>query len=100
MTMSSSSVMTQRALFVISPKALLSLGLANLCCSANLRKKSWRLIDVDRRECSRMAERGTLLVEVSSIQPDDNVTVAQTTVIGFKIADVFKLAFGHVVDGS
>lgn len=47
-----------------------------------------------------MAERGTLLVEVSSIQPDDNVTVAQTTVIGFKIADVFKLAFGHVVDGS
>lgn len=43
-----------------------------------------------------MAEKVNLLVEVSSIQPDDNVTVAQATVIGFKIADIFKLAFGHV----
>lgn len=43
-----------------------------------------------------MTEKVNLLVEVSSIQPDDNVTVAQTTVISFKIADIFKLALGHV----
>lgn len=43
-----------------------------------------------------MAEKVNSLVEVSPIQPDDNVTVAQTTVICFKIADIFKLAFGHV----
>lgn len=43
-----------------------------------------------------MAEKVNLLVEVSPIQPDNNVTVAQTTVICFKVADIFKLAFGHV----
>lgn len=34
-------------------------------------------------------------MKVSPIKPDNNVTIAQTTVIGFKIADIFKLAFGH-----
>lgn len=35
-------------------------------------------------------------MEVPPIQPDDNVAVAQTAVICFKVADIFKLAFGHV----
>lgn len=34
---SSSSSMTERALLAINPKALSSLGFANLCCSANLK---------------------------------------------------------------
>lgn len=89
--------MTQRALWVIRPNALLSLGFVNLCWSANLQQKltagCYRVVEVE--EGRYVAEKVTLLVEVSPIQPDDNVTVAQTAIICFKVADIFKFAFGH-----
>lgn len=40
MTRSSSSPITERALRVIRPKALSSLGFVNLCCSAKLKRNS------------------------------------------------------------
>lgn len=45
-------------------------------------------------------KRKNSLVEVAPIQPHHNIAVSETSVICFKVADVLKLAFGHVAGAA
>lgn len=58
-------------------------------------------IDVQHHSCLHRDDRcvartGNSLVEAAPIQSHNNVAVLQTSVICFKVADILKLALGHV----
>lgn len=77
--MSSSPATTDRALRVIRPKALLSLGFVNLCCSANLKQNIPRIVSYLHNHINfqhYINVKGNSLVEVAPIKSHDHIAVS------------------------
>lgn len=87
--------MTERALLLISPSARSSLGFVNLCCSANLKQIEMQKESQNRTHHLTLNTHQNLLMEVATIQSDNNVAVPQTSVVCFKVAHILKFALGH-----